>query len=164
MKAHFVGSKLILWVLLLLACSLLFFGVARAQDGSYSIVEPPKTVLDGIPFSVDIEAGSSPGDDVQLRVAGESYEASFSDGMATVEDIVVNETGDISMAVVAGGEQVTEESTNSIPGWFSILPPLLAIAVALLTRQVVPALFLGIYIGAAMAYGLSLGCFMVRPG
>ena len=156
MKAHFVGSKLILWVLLLLACSLLFFGVARAQDGSYSIVEPPKTVLDGIPFSVDIEAGSSPGDDVQLRVAGESYEASFSDGTATVEDIVVNETGEVSMAVVAGGEQVTEQSTNAIPGWFSILPPLLAIAVALLTRQVVPALFLGIYIGAAMAYGLSL--------
>ena len=157
MKAHFVGSKLILWVLLLLACSLLFFGVARAQDGSYSIVEPPKTVLDGIPFSVDIEASGSPGDDVQLRVAGESYEASFSDGTATVEDIVVNETGEVSMAVVAGGEQVTEQSTNAIPGWFSILPPLLAIAVALLTRQVVPALFLGIYIGAAMAYGLSLG-------
>ncbi|CAN5695055.1 Na+/H+ antiporter NhaC family protein [soil metagenome] len=158
MKAYSGGRRLALWVLLLLAGSLLFVGYAQAQSSSsYTIVEPPKTVLNGIPFSVDVEASGSPADDVQLQVAGKSYKASFSDGTATVEDIVVNETGDISMTVVAGGEQVTEQSTNSIPGWFSILPPLLAIAVALATRQVVPALFLGIYIGAAMAYGISLG-------
>ena len=157
MKAYSAGGKLTLWALLFLICSLLFFGVAHAQESSYSIVEPPKTVLDGIPFSVEIEAAGSPGQNVQLEVAGETYDASFSDGTATVEGVVVNETGEVSMAVVAGGEQVTEQSTNSIPGWFSILPPLLAIAVALITRQVVPALFLGIYIGAAMAYGISLG-------
>ena len=157
MKLYPAVGRPILWVLLLLAGPLLFVGTAQAQGGSYTIVDPPKTILNGIPFSVDVEAEGSPGDNVQLQVAGESYEASFSDGTATVEDVVVNETGDISMAVVAGGEQAAEESTNSIPGWFSILPPLLAIAVALLTRQVVPALFLGIYIGAAMAYGLSLG-------
>ena len=146
------------WTFLLLICSLMFFGAARAQENSsYSIVEPPKTVLNGIPFSVEVEAGGSPADDVQLRVAGENYEASFSDGTATVEDIVVGETGEVSMTVLAGGEQVAGQSTNSIPGWFSILPPLLAIAVALITRQVVPALFLGIYIGAVMAYGISLG-------
>lgn len=33
-------------------------------------------------------------------------------------------------------------------GWVSILPPLLAIALALILRQVVPALFVGIWIGA----------------
>ncbi len=158
MKAYSAGGKLTLWVLLFLICSLLFVGLASAQDNSsYTIVEPPKTVLNGIPFSVDIESSGSPGQNVQLEVAGETYDASFSDGMATVEEIVVNKTGSVSMAVVAGGEQVTEESTNSIPGWFSILPPLLAIAIALITRQVVPALFLGIYIGAAMAYGIGLG-------
>ncbi len=158
MKAYPVGRRLTLWTLLFLACSLLFFDVARAQESSsYSIVEPPQVVLKGIPFSVEVEAGGSPADDVRLRVAGESYEASFSDGTATVEDIVVDQNGEVSMAVVADGEQVVEESTRSVPGWFSILPPLLAIAVALITRQVVPALFLGIYIGAAMAYGITLG-------
>ena len=158
MKAYSVGERLALWVLMFLACSLLFVGFAGAQgSASYTIVEPPKTVLDGIPFSVDVEASGSPAQNAQLRVAGETYPLSFSEGMATAEDIVVNQTGEVSMQVVAGGETATEESANSIPGWFSILPPLLAIAVALLTRQVVPALFLGIYIGAAMAYGLSLG-------
>ncbi|WP_376695273.1 Na+/H+ antiporter NhaC family protein [Wenzhouxiangella sp. EGI_FJ10305] len=33
-------------------------------------------------------------------------------------------------------------------GWVSILPPLLAIALALIIRQVVPALFVGIWVGA----------------
>jgi Na+/H+ antiporter NhaC len=35
-----------------------------------------------------------------------------------------------------------------IPGWLTLLPPLLAIALALLFRQVVPALLAGIWIGA----------------
>ena len=158
MKAYSVGGRLTLWGLSFLVCSLLVAGVAGAQENtSYSIVEPPQTVLDGIPFSVDVEVNGSPADDVRLRVAGETYPVNFSDGTATVEDIVVNETGEVSMTVVADGESATEQSTNSVPGWFSILPPLLAIAVALITRQVVPALFLGIYIGAAMSYGLSLG-------
>ena len=147
---------------LIFVCLLLLATPGYAQDSSsegYSLTDPPKVVLKGIPFSVDVDAGGSAANNVQLRVAGKSYDASFYDGMATVEDIVVDRNGEASISVVAGGEQVAQESTRSIPGWFSILPPLLAIAVALITRQVVPALFLGIYIGAAMAYGITLGAF-----
>ncbi len=146
--------------LLVLAGFLLLAPPVYSQEdsgGDFSIVEPPKVVLNGIPFDVEIEAAGSAGNEVQLRVAGENYKASFSDGAATVEDIVVEENGEVSMEVVSGGESVAEGSTISIPGWLSILPPLLAIAIALLTRQVVPALFLGIYVGAAMSYGLGLG-------
>jgi Na+/H+ antiporter NhaC len=35
-----------------------------------------------------------------------------------------------------------------LPGWISLLPPLVAIGVALTFRQVLPALFLGIWVGA----------------
>ena len=38
------------------------------------------------------------------------------------------------------------EATNA--GWISVLPPLLAIALALVFRQVIPALFLGLLAGA----------------
>jgi Na+/H+ antiporter NhaC len=41
-------------------------------------------------------------------------------------------------------------------GWVSVLPPLLAIALALLLRQVVPALFVGIWIGAWALNDFSL--------
>ncbi|MGF1472927.1 MAG: hypothetical protein ACFB50_14455 [Rubrobacteraceae bacterium] len=155
MKAYSTGGRLILWAMLFLAGSLLFSGVAQAQGNtSYSISEPPQAVLNGIPFSVDVTADGSPDgspdDNVQLRVSGESYEASFSDGTATVDDIVVNDTGEITMTVVAGGEQAAQETTNSIPGWFSILPPVLAIAVALITRQVIPG-------GIVKSCGLDTG-------
>lgn len=44
---------------------------------------------------------------------------------------------------------------DTIPGWFSILPPLLAIATALTLRTVIPALFLGIWLGAWGVAGLN---------
>lgn len=40
--------------------------------------------------------------------------------------------------------------------WHSILPPLLAIGLALLTRQVIPALFAGIWLGAWLLGGATL--------
>ncbi len=41
-------------------------------------------------------------------------------------------------------------------GFISLLPPLFAIAAALVFRQVIPALFLGLWFGAAAVNGLSL--------
>ena len=38
-------------------------------------------------------------------------------------------------------------------GWLTLLPPILAIAMALVFRQVVPALFAGIWVGAWIVYG-----------
>jgi len=40
-----------------------------------------------------------------------------------------------------------------LPGWTSVLPPLAAILLALLTRQVLVALFAGIWLGAFFIYG-----------
>ena len=43
-----------------------------------------------------------------------------------------------------------------IPGLISILPPLIAILMALLTKQVIPSLFLGIWIGAWSINGFTI--------
>lgn len=56
--------------------------------------------------------------------------------------------------------QTAEESTQSgieIGSWLSILPPLVAIGIALIFRQVLFALFLGIWSGAFLAGDLSFG-------
>lgn len=126
---------------------------ASAQNGEYSF-EAPKVVLDGVPFSVEAEG---PDGAAELVVSGEEYEASFSGGAATFEEVVVSGSGEVSMSLVSGGEEVSGGETRSIPGWLSILPPVIAIGIALLTRQVVPALFLGIWVGAALSYGVSFG-------
>ncbi len=42
-----------------------------------------------------------------------------------------------------------------LPGWFSILPPLLAITMALIFREVIISLFAGIWLGAFFVAGLN---------
>jgi len=49
-----------------------------------------------------------------------------------------------------------EFELRAISGWTSLLPPLLAILLALLFRQVIPALLCGVWVGAWIAYGNPL--------
>jgi Na+/H+ antiporter NhaC len=49
-----------------------------------------------------------------------------------------------------------EFELRAIPGWVSLLPPLLAILLALLFRQVIPALLCGVWVGSWIAYGNPL--------
>ena len=50
-----------------------------------------------------------------------------------------------------------EGGAASSPSWTSLLPPLLAIAVALWTRQVIPALIVGVAVGSVLHYGFFAG-------
>ena len=54
------------------------------------------------------------------------------------------------------GALAGEAAASADPGFVSILPPLVAIAAALVFRQVIPALFFGVWLGAAAVNGLSL--------
>ncbi|WP_336922625.1 Na+/H+ antiporter NhaC family protein [Aquipuribacter sp. SD81] len=42
-----------------------------------------------------------------------------------------------------------------LPGWVSIAPPLVAIVAALVSRQVLPSLFVGVWVGAWLVEGLT---------
>lgn len=46
-----------------------------------------------------------------------------------------------------------------IPTWVSILPPLIAILLALIFKEVITSLFLGIWIGVWMLYGFDVNAF-----
>lgn len=46
-----------------------------------------------------------------------------------------------------------EASPGTSHGWGSILPPLIAVVLALITRQVLPSLFVAVFLGATMAVG-----------
>ncbi|TDJ34819.1 MAG: hypothetical protein E2O56_01825, partial [Gammaproteobacteria bacterium] len=45
---------------------------------------------------------------------------------------------------------------SGVPGWVTILPPVIAIVFAVITKRVIPALFMGIWFGAWAAAGLHL--------
>lgn len=58
-----------------------------------------------------------------------------------------------SLLLAAG---TVAESAGAMPGWTTTLPPVVAIAVALISRQVLPALFLGVWVGAWLVQGATL--------
>jgi Na+/H+ antiporter NhaC len=51
---------------------------------------------------------------------------------------------------------IAQGGTGSLPGWVSLLPPIVAIGIALAFRQVIPALFIGVWFGAWVAEGLTI--------
>ena len=72
----------------------------------------------------------------------------FSAGSYKLENI---ELPDGSISIVNG----PSESRTVLPGWVTLLPPLVAIVLAFLTRQVLVALFCGVWVGATFAYSLN---------
>ena len=59
--------------------------------------------------------------------------------------------------VAAAGEAAAPGGSH---GWLSVLPPVLAIGLALVTRQVVVALLLGVYVGAVVIEGNPFTAFL----
>ena len=141
-----------------------------ASTPSY-VVDLPDQFLTGVPTSVTVSltdaAASGAADEVVLAVAGQEYPLEFTDGEAAAEVEVSGPEPEVQL-LMAGAPQpfltspeAVEEVTDAaaattLPGWVSVLPPLVAIVVALVTRQVLPALFLGIWVGAWALEGFGL--------
>ena len=90
-----------------------------------------------------------------MQFAGQNYRSIAGDnGHAEFGDIATDEWGTVSITATAGGETATAE-LRVLPGWISILPAFLAIGVALAIRNVVPALVLGLWLGAMALHGFS---------
>ncbi|MDJ0654297.1 MAG: Na+/H+ antiporter NhaC family protein [Xanthomonadales bacterium] len=59
--------------------------------------------------------------------------------------------------VAALAQETAAQDPAAHAGWLSILPPVAAIALALIFRQVIPALFFGVWVGAWIVNGLDAG-------
>ena len=131
-----------------------------AQDTSPRItfdINAPDLVLKEVPFDVTITASETPSVTPDIRIGNTVYAPSFDEATGTwsVESASLSRGNESSIDILMNGQVVQSKSTRVIPGWFSIIPPLLAIVMALLFRRVVPALFLGIWVGAWGIAGLS---------
>ncbi|MBE0556431.1 MAG: Na+/H+ antiporter NhaC family protein, partial [Proteobacteria bacterium] len=85
----------------------------------------------------------------------------FRNGRLIVEDAMMDESGKVTLTV-ADGSVRSAVSTRVIPGILSILPPLIAIALALILRQVVLSLFTGIWVGAVLIFNYDVVGAMFR--
>jgi Na+/H+ antiporter NhaC len=100
--------------------------------------------------------GASPGETVEITVGDKSYSATAdADGRAEFSGIAIGKIGPASFEVRAGAESTNAE-IRIIPGWVSVLPAFLAILIALTLRNVIPALLLGLWVGATALHSFTL--------
>lgn len=140
--------------LLAVALSLVAIPLPAIAQG---VEDGPSVVLGGIPFRITLTSGDAP---------SASYRVEDSNGTVLAAGVVAGgvptQTGEISLderaqlplQVTVGDVQAPFHPTL-IPAWFSLLPPIIAIALALLFREVITALFAGVWLGALMVAGFN---------
>jgi len=121
------------------------------------VSEAPDVVLGGVPFQITVEGGPEEAVAWEVRardgtrLAGGTVDAR---GTATATDLVVTSGAQLPLQVTVG--DVTAELAPTLtPGWFSLVPPLIAIVLALIFREVVSALFAGVWLGALAIAGFN---------
>jgi len=148
---------------------LLYPVVLTGSDGPS--LELPGVILSGVPFDVQVASPADMGDDslhYSIEISSSADKDGFearapvavhsgvitTGGTATIEDIIVSRGRTARFSLKAGGDIIQEER-DILPGWVSILPPLIAIILAIAFRQVVLSLFLGIWVGTSFLHGLN---------
>jgi Na+/H+ antiporter NhaC len=117
-------------------------------------IETPRVGLVSVPMGISI-TNVAAGASVTLTVNSDIYKAAAdSDGMAVFADLSVDARGVVSISAMADGGSATTE-LRVLPGWVSIMPPIVAIAIALALRNVIPALLVGVWLGATALNAFS---------
>ena len=128
---------------------------ARAQEIE---LEGPAVFLRGVSFSVTITApGAFEAVPVTVQFADGRLAADTviePGGAVVLADLVV-ETSTAAPLIFRVGGQETVMHRPVLPGWVSLLPPLVAIVLALLFREVITSLFVGIWLGCLFLSGYN---------
>jgi len=135
----------------------LLLGVCASAAWGQVTIDAPRIVHAGAGFKVTVEPlERSLPEGASVEVGQDAYPLEpGADGSLVATDVVAGQLGAVELRVVVDGETLARTRVRAIPGWMSVLPPLIAILVALLTRNVVPALFVGIWFGAFALNGFS---------
>ena len=118
-------------------------------------IEAPAVSLSGVAMDYAVSA-ATPGQTIEIRIASKSYSAVADDeGRAEFAGITLDKSGATSIRASADGEEANLQ-IRVIPGWVSVLPAVMAIAIALSLRNVIPALLIGLWLGATTLNSFTL--------
>ena len=135
-----------------LAAMFMSFSVAAFE------VERPAVGLTDVAQEFSV-TGLAPGALLELTVDERTLEVvADSEGHASFSGVVFASSGSRNL-LFATADESREFDFRVIPGWFSILPALLAIFIALVFRNVIPALLVGLWIGATALNSFTLSGF-----
>ena len=119
-------------------------------------IDSPAILLTNVPSEIRV-SGALPDEQVRLSVAGTSRNArADADGVVIFPEIVAEQRGSIAFLASSTDSGSASANLRVLPGWVSIMPPLVAILIALTLRNVIPALLIGVWLGAAALRSFSL--------
>lgn len=116
-------------------------------------IDAPKVLLTNVGFDITVD-GLDADSRVELLLNGKLVASGTGTSLAATA-VEVAETGDTRIEVMQDGVSVLQKEIPVIPAAVSILPPLVAILLAFLLRSVIPALFVGLVVGAWAINGLT---------
>jgi len=165
MQAESMGTRRTLSLILLLAAASLLAtaGATRAENLTFPDFEielqAPDLVLSGIEFSLQMRLSRpQSGVDTLLVLVrdrgAEPRTVTLAAGVWTnVDGLELDRHSTVVVTDQAGSERALH--LEVVPGLVSILPPLLAILLAIVFRNVVVSLFFGVWLGATVLQGYS---------
>ena len=111
------------------------------------VSEPPSVILSGVPFQVTVLGGTGGASPYEIRTATGrilALGAVDAHGSATAIGLEITSRDELPLEIVIG-DTTHEVDATLTPPWFSLLPPILAIVLALIFREVITALFAGVW-------------------
>lgn len=135
-----------------------------AFDKTAYSVEMPEVLIEGVEGIVVVAYGGEEEyfKDISLPISinGKADSLHFTDGKASI----AVEFGNAENLRLEMKGFVFEQATPVIPLWLSIIPPILAILMALVFREVISALFSGIFVGGAIIHVYISGVMGIPKG
>ena len=115
----------------------------------------PKIALQGIPAAISVSE-LAPGEGVVLALGDRQLHAvGDRNGIAVFADVRIAERGSTRI-VASAGDAAASATLRVLPGWVSVLPALAAILIALALRNVIPALLIGVWLGATLLRSVTV--------
>ena len=112
-------------------------------NGNAIELELPEHPISGVEYTVPVIGNAAN----EVIINGKSYSVAQRDGEKNIR--YTFKSGKQLLTVESQTAKNIQE-VNAVPLWLSAIPPLLAILLALLTREVLTSLFLGIFSGTAI--------------
>ena len=152
-----MGRKLVIWARMFWVC--LLIGTPLTASGADAELSTPQVFLEGIAYDLQAtlpERGDAADPTTPLlRVNELLYKPDRRGDQWVFTDVAISNASSAQVSLERDGELLQTADVPVIPAWVSILPPLVAIGMALLIRSVLPALMLGLWLGAWALEGLS---------
>ncbi len=108
----------------------------------------PSIILSGVPFEISWSGFTQASSATPITINGfndHPFVITSDQGSA---DVIISGTTNLQYHIPDRG--VISQEVATIPGWLSLLPPLLAIALALKTKEMLISLFSGIWVGVTI--------------